>query len=246
MIGVPGSAYLGDALAADVDYAAASPDGDSVAFSRGGALYILRNGSSRLLAEKIDGPIAWSPDSSVVAAGGRLFQIASGSSTGLAVLDKSLSAIAASKDHAVAAAPGGVWLLNSDASRLLAAADDPAALAIHNNDLYFADRGRGDIWLLRDYVRGGDPVLVTRIDGAAGVDVAGDRILVTGANRVVALRSGTFDPLFEIELDFTASGLSRLSSSAWLLNAGQHGPLQVLSLDGNPGVYFVPRGGEGN
>jgi hypothetical protein len=246
MIGVPGSAYLGAALATDVEHATASPDGSSVAFVKGGALYLLRGGSPTLLSENASGATAWSADSTTIAAGGQLLRIADGSATRLAAMNGAVSVMAAANDHAVAAAPGGVWLLNSSGTRLLASAEDPVAVVIHNGDLYFADRGRGDVWLLRNYLQGGVPVLVAKIDGAAGVDIAGDRILIAAANRVIALRAGTFDQLFEFGLDFAASGLLRLNRSAWLLNAGQQGPLQVLSLDGVPGVYFVPRGGEAN
>jgi hypothetical protein len=244
MIGIAGSAYLGSVLANDVESAAASPDGNSVALLKGGALHILRNGSASLIAETAEAPLAWSPDSTTVATGSRLIRISDGSSVNLPALNGPAVALAAANDHAVAAAAGGVWLLNAGSARLLASAEEAAAVSIHGNELYFADRARGEVWLLRDYTNGGAPVLVAKIDGAAGVDVARDRILIAAGQKVIALRAATFEPLFELDVDFTASGLSRLNASTWLLNAGQQGPLQVLSLDGDPAVYFVPRGEE--
>lgn len=245
MIGIAGSSYLGGALADGVDAAAASPDGNAVAYIKDGSLHLLRNGASTTLSESAAGPLAWSSDSASVASAGVLFSI-DGSSVRLAGPAGDVNALAAAKNHAVAATGGGVWLLTSESARQIATADNAIALDIDGNDLYFADNARGEVWLLRDYANGGDPVLVAKIEGATGVDAEGNLILVVAGRKLLGLRKGGFEPVFELGLDFDATSLTRLNRSTWLLNAGQAGPLEVLSLDGDPAVYFVPRNGEAN
>jgi hypothetical protein len=245
MIGIAGSSYLGGAIASEVDAVVASPDGKAAAYLKGGSLYMLQNGSSVLLAQNVDGPLAWAADSGTIATAGVLFGT-DGSSTPLARSGGTINALAAAKHHAVAAAEGGVWLLTADSARQIASADKPVSVSIQGSNLYFADSARGEVWLLRDYVNGGEPVLVAKAEGAMGVDAEGSLVLISAGRKVIGLRSSSFNPVFELELDFDASSLTRLNRSTWLLNAGQTGPLQVLSLDGDPAVYFVPRSEEAN
>lgn len=246
MIGIAGSAYLGAALADDVEAAASSPDGNSVAYLKGGALYLLSSGASVRLAENVAGPLAWSEDSATVAIPGMLFHTADGSAVSLAAVSGRILAVAAAKTHEVTATDGGIWLVTAGSARQIATADEAVSLDISGNDLYFADKARGEVWVLRDYVNGGEPALVAKIEGASAVDAERNLILVCAGHKALGIRPGSFEPVFEIELDFNASSLARLNRSTWLLNAGQAGPLQVLSLDGDPAVYFVPRGEEAN
>jgi hypothetical protein len=246
MVGVAGSAYLAGAVAHDVDNAVASPDGTAVALVKEGSLHVLRNGAATALADNVAGAIAWSADSLTIATERALVSTSGGRTVRLAAWDGNARAIAAAADHAAAAAPGGIWLLTADSARRIAIADDPIAVDIAGSDLYFADRARGEVWMMRNYRNGGEPVLVAKLDGVVGVEAEGRVLIIAGGRKVLALRSGGFEPLFEIELDFEATSLARLNRSTWLLNAGREGTPQVLSTDGEPAVYFVPRNGEAN
>ena len=62
--------------------------------------------------------------------------------------------------------------------------------------------------------------------------------------KVFGVRTGSAEPVFEIELDFEPVSVERFGNAGWLLNAGKSGPLQVLVGGKDPAVYFVPRGQE--
>jgi hypothetical protein len=54
------------------------------------------------------------------------------------------------------------------------------------------------------------------------------------------MRLATGEIAGEIALDFTPSAVEPLSASAYLLNPGATGPLQVLDARAQAAVYFVP------
>jgi hypothetical protein len=146
-------------------------------------------------------------------------------------------------------AESGIYLLAAGSeAKLLARADEPVAVAIAGNDVFFADRSRNEVWTLRDYRQSAEPRLVANIDDPTGVAAADGAVVFASAaaRKVIALRTGSGDPLFEIALDFEPTGVYRFGTSGWLLNAGRPGPLQVLAAGPEPAVYFIPRGQERN
>jgi hypothetical protein len=236
MIGMPGAAYLGTPLFSDIDGARVSSDSRLVA---------IRRGSDVSLA-----PVTGTAASPLAVASGaevRLWDTA-GAPVALAAAPAAVLSVAAAQDHAVVGVEGGVYLLTSNEAKRVALADQPTAVAISGSDLYFADSARGEAWVLRNYREGGEPALAARLDGARGVAVNRQQLLIAGARSVMAVHVGSLEPAWTLDLDFETSSLETLGSAGWLLNAGKPGPLQVLSIeDGTPAVYFVPRGTqEGN
>jgi hypothetical protein len=236
MIGVPGAAYLGAAIVSDIDGARVSPD------SR---LVVIRRGSEVSLA-----PVATTAASALAVANGREVRLwnAEGTPVALAAAPGAVLTVAAANDHAVIGVEGGVYVLDATEARRIALADQPVAIAIAGPDVYFADSTRGEAWVLRNYRDGGEPALAARIDGARGVAVSPHHLLIAGARSVMAVQLTSLETAWTLDLEFEASGLETLGTAGWLLNAGQPGPLQVLSIEaGTPAVFFVPRGTqEGN
>jgi hypothetical protein len=249
MYGVPGSAYLGGAVAEDVTSAAAAPDGRSALYLKDGRL-ILQKDSSTILAEGLSGArIAWSADSSAAAvadASGavRIFKVDGSAARVIGDAPGAIADLLLDGDRVVVSAAGNVYVLEAGKpARVLTQTESPADLAIAGADLFYADRARGEVRVLRNYSSGGDPALVAKLDGVVGVGVAKNVIVMASASQKKALgmRNGSNEPLFDLELDFEPTGVDAFGEAAWLLNAGQSGPLQVLVADASPAVYFIPR-----
>jgi hypothetical protein len=260
-LGVPGSAWVAEALADGIDAAAFAPDGSVGLFAKDGGLHLMRRSAdgawtSNRVADGASAAalIVWSGDSSIAAVvenGAAALWRADGSvAARIAGIPGPVTAAAVAGDSLIAAvAAEGIYLLTGGSeAKLLARADNPVCVAVAANDVYFADRGRNEVWALRDYRQGGEPRLVANIEQPVGVAVANDVIVIAGASarKVIALRAGSGEPSFELPLDFEPTGVERFGSAGWLLNAGQPGPLQVLASGPEPAVYFIPRGQERN
>ena len=253
VLGVPGAAYLGNEILAGVDAALTSPNGRLIAALRHGTLSLLRREgdvwTASVLAEGLPASarILWSADSQTLAAVEDTAQIwdLSGKLVSTWPVPGSLAAAVVAGTNVVFAVKGGVFLASSEGTRLLAQADDPSALAIAGEDLYFSDRSRGEVWLLRGYLAAAQPALAAKVEDpvALAVDINRRLLLVAGAatRKLGAFRLGGFEPAFELALEFEPSSLDTFGQSGWLLNAGRRGPLQVLAIEDAPAVYFIPR-----
>lgn len=255
VLGVPGAAYAGGSVIENVDAAGLSPDGALLAVLRGRTLLLLRenNGewTSTVLSNDIDGPmaLAWSTDSrelSVATASGALRTWKTdGAELAARALPEGASALAVSAAGAVALARGGVYTAGESSARLIAPADHAVAVALHGSEVYYCDAARGEVRVVSDMKAPGGATLAAKLDDpvGVGVDAARKLLLVASKTRVMGLRLGTWEPVFDIALDFEASKLEPFGKAGWLLNAGQDGPLHVLSLDDSPAVFFIPNEG---
>lgn len=257
VIGVPGSAYLGAQIAEGVDASAIAPSGAAGLCAAGGSLYLMRSAegadwSSVRIAEGLQGAvrIAWRPDSS--AAGvldeGGILRVwnADGTAAGSVAAGGAAAALAAGPAKFYAAMAGGIYALEAGAeAQMLARADDANAVAAAGADVLFTDRARGEAWRIRN----GELALIAKIDDPVGIGVSRGTIAIASASgrKAIGVRAESWEPLFDIALDFVPSGVDAFSDSAWLLNAGQTGPLQVLALENaTAAVYFIPAGQERN
>lgn len=263
ILGVLGAAYAGDALADGMDAAAFAPSGLAGLFVKDGGVYLMRQSAEgawntvRIGEGSATASIVWSGDSLTAA-------VIDGRSAGIYKLDGSLSATIAAIPGPVAAAAldgqcliaaivsdggSGVYLLQSGSeAKLLARADKPVSVAVSGTHVFFADRGRNEVWDLRNYREGGDPRLVAAVEDPVGVAAAADLVVFASASgrKVSGVRPGSAEPVFDLALDFEPAGVERFGNTGWLLNAGRSGPLQVLAGGDQPAVYFVPRGQERN
>jgi hypothetical protein len=247
MYGVPGSAYVGGPVVEDVASASIAPSGRAALYVKDGSLVLLRDDAAVIAQGLNAARIAWSADSSAAAvldaAGALRIWKTDGSASSLDA-PAGIAALATDGSRVVAAAPGAIYLLEAGKSaRTLAQTEGPAALVIAGADLFYADRARGEVRVLRNYANGGDPALIAKLEDVVGVGIARNIVVMASASqrKAIGLRDGSGEPLFDLALDFEPSGVDLFGDAAWLLNAGQSGPLQVLATDGEPAVYFIPR-----
>ncbi len=274
VVGVPGAAYLGDALVSGLDLAVVSPDGKLALAVLNGKLCAIR-GLDTLQIEwkELEGAlegverIAWSGDAGAAAvyspSSGRLQfwrDLAAQGTADLSGMSGRLAALAVDSSGRAAAAAfeaGGVWAISAGAEpRLLARMDHPAALALagQDRDLFIADRAANEILLLRNYAQGGGAALFAAapqgvLDPVAmAISPDGRSLVVASAEgrRLTAFNLVSAEVSGETVADFEPSRLERFSKSLFLLNHGGDGkdPLQVL--DGSLGlsIYFVPAAAE--
>ena len=249
MYGVPGSAYLGAAVAEEISTGAVAPNGRAALYLRDGSL-VLQKESAAVLAEGLaSAKIAWAADSSsfAVADGSdavRLWKLDGSAIRMIAHAPAAIADLVLDGDRVIASAASGIYALEAGKpARVLAQTEGAADLAVYGADLFYADRTRGEVRVLRNYAGGGEPALIAKLDGVVGVGVAKNVIVIASASqkKAIGLRNGSNEPVFDLELDFEPSSVDLFGDAAWLLNAGQSGPLQVLVADANPAVYFIPR-----
>jgi hypothetical protein len=258
MLGLPGAAYLGDAILGGLNAAAIAPDGSSALAVREGQLFLLTGlKSGEISAKAVENAIggadrfAWSADSSAVAvyasASGRAQVIkagAAGEPVDLSGLPGAVTALVLDgSGKLLAGVAGGIYL----DGRLLASAAYPAALSVAGRDLFFVDQERDQVWQVLDYA--GQPaaaVFAAGIAGPAGVQVYDGRVFVAGSKGLDVFDLASRALVAHIDLEFTPTQMASFGEKAlWLLNAptGDE-PLYVLSAAGAPAVYFVPAGRE--
>lgn len=260
VLGVPGSAWLGDPLAAGLDLAALAPDGKRAVAAKNGRLYLvsisgLEAAGWRDIGSAPEGlnRIVWSADSSAAAAvssphgtvqvfrGG---EMAASCSLPGAVIS---AAIDGSGNVAAGVEGEGLYLCRDGAVRLVSRNPRVSAIAIAGQDLYLTDRDLGQLMVIRGYKNEGDASVMAAVEDPVGLAVSGDgaRLAVaSGASRALTvfdLRTAAVAQT--VELEFTPTGADRFSSGEWwLLNPGAQGPLQLLELSRAVNVYFVPAG----
>ncbi len=265
ILGVPGSAHLGDAIASGLDVAAVSPNHKlAIGVRDGRGLFFTGiDGASPVEAELDAIPGAdrflWSSDSTVAA----LYSSKSGAvqtwrNGGLrkpGSISGNVLALAvdgAGRVYAGVEGDGVYVLVEGAAARLLSRSQRPSAIAIAKNDLFFADRSRGEILRIQNYPDAtGAVVFASGVPDPSGLALSQDESMVLVASAedktVTAYRLDSGATAFALFLDFEPSGLSRISDSIFRLNEDSEGtPLQVLSNTNSPGVYFVPAGTTGN
>lgn len=260
VLGVPGSAWLGDALASGLDAAAVAPNGKRALAARNGRLYLvsisgLETAEWREIGSAPEGlnRIVWSADSISVAAissaqgavqvfrGGEL-------SSSCALPGTVLSAAMDGSGTVAAGVEGeGLYLCRDGAVRLVSRNPKVSAVAIAGQDLYLTDRDLGQLMVIRGYKNEGDASVVAAVEDPVGLAVSRDgaRLAVaSGASRTLTVFDLVTAAVAQnVELEFTPTGADRFSGSGlWLLNPGAQGPLQLLELSRAVNVYFVPAG----
>jgi hypothetical protein len=272
IMGIPGAAYIGDAVAAGLDWAAIAPGGSSALARTGGEVYLITGLESNLSWSIVEGAlpdagrIAWSADATaaVIASSteGRI-QFIRAAAAGPAVdLPGRVSALAMgpSGDYAVvgveAEAGGGLYLVGTEGEpRLLAAVGQAAAIALAANerDLFVADATSRQVLEIANFRQEAARMVFadegSGISDPVGLALSRDGRLLLLANKsqrtLNAYVLATRSLWSQIELDFEPSFLEPLSrNSLFLLKAGGEAsePLLVLDASREPAVYFVPAG----
>ena len=249
VIGIPGAAYLGDAVIAGLDAAAISPDGKLVIAARGDRVSLIRGlGTASLVEEQLaEGDaqaMAFSADSAsaAVALSSGLLLYRSAELTRLDTPTGKLLALAVAGEQVLAGIEdAGVYLLRPGyAPRLLSPAARPVSLAISGKDAFFADPGRNRISVIRNFEDGGGAVdFAANTADAVGAGAAFLYAVDAQARllRVYSAQSGA--ELRVIGLDFEPTSVSPLGAELFMLNTPGVSPLQLLDVS-SQAVYFVP------
>ena len=267
IIGVPGSAYVGDAVLADLDLAAAAPNSRAILAIMGGALNVLRSSEDGSLSPStIEGGmgdadrVVWNRTSSAAVIGNsgtgplQLWRDQPGGVTALGSLAGRILALAVSDNgsHVVAAIENeGVFVLTAGTeARRIASLTRPNAIALSGEDLFIADGERQEILRVTSFADGGSPELFVGagqgLEDPVGLAISRDRSLLLVSSRasrsLAVLRSGTGEVVTQVPLDFEPSDIVPLTESLLWLNprADSGAPLQVAEGRLDPTVWFVP------
>ena len=255
VLGILGSAHLGDPLLSGVDAAAVSPDGRiALAVADGDLIRVdLSSGDrQRTPGAGAADRVLWNRISSAAlianASTGRLaLWEPAGGITELAAMPNAIAAAAVSDSGDLAVASGGgiYAVARAGNPRLIAPVEEFGGLALQAGDLFFVDRGSKTIYRVRDFASSASVEKIGAAPaGAAGLGLSRDGqtlFVASGESRSIhAIRVATGEAAGEIALDFAPSAVEPLSGSAFLLNPGESGPLQVLDVRSEPAVYFVP------
>lgn len=255
ILGVLGAAYLGEPVLSGIEAAAVSPNGRialAVANRELIRLDLASGEQTRLSGDASGDRIVWNRASSAALIAetttGRLSLWEQ--ENGLIALSYAPGAVVAAVvsdagDAAVASGAGIYAATRVGGPRLIAPVEDLGGLAVHAADLYFVDRGSRTVFRVRDFASSASVEKVGAAPaGATGLGLSrdGETIFVASSESrsVHALRVATGEAAGEIPLDFTPSAVEPLSGSAYLLNPGATGALQVLDTRAQPAVYFVP------
>ena len=262
MIGMPGAAYLGNAVAQGFDAASIAPDGNAALATREGQLFLLRGlGNAEPSLSRIENAIAgtdrfaWSSDSNSAV----VFASASGQlqvidnlnkvpSTAAAMeLGGNLNALIWNGTNAIAAISGsndsGVYLVSNRGAELLARMAKPTALAFAANrsDVFAADADRQEIWLIRNFAGGATPEpfagAANGVNSPVGLQLSSNgRLLLVanaGSRNLEAIDIATRATLANIELDFEPTRLEALGANG----------LALLNRNGqNEPLYVLDKG----
>ncbi|MBM3727908.1 MAG: hypothetical protein FJW40_21095 [Acidobacteria bacterium] len=261
ILGVPGAAYVGDALLAGVDGAWASTNSRSILVSRGGSLSVVSlDGSARLLDENAGaiGAVAWSRNSGAVAVAGdggvKAWRL---TETGAEPVAFELAAmgrvrflsVSESGDSLLAATETELYSIRSSGSRLAARAGRISGLALAGDTAYLADAARSEVLEIRDVFNTAQASLLAGeglgVLEPVGIALSANRRGLVVANRgdksLVAFTLATHERASRIELDFEPSRMDALNGTVFLLQDARRGEaLQVADLSSDPAVYFIP------
>ena len=254
IVGVPGAAYLGDALISNARAAAVSPDGRNLVVNVEGKTLMLTStaeGSwqSSVITEEFPNAslFAWDERSAAVA----IYEtghMAIAGTAGLQAVDapqgKVLAMVLADDGSIAAAVEGvGVMLLKSGtAPRLVSRNDGVVSLSRAGSDLFFADAVRGEVLKIANFANGGEAtIFASGLDGAAGVAAWRGRLIVSSraGRSVTAFSLSSGERMATVDVGFEPSSLARLNDGLWQLNAGAS-PAQLI--DENLQTWFVPAG----
>jgi hypothetical protein len=266
--GVLGASYLGEAVAADLEYASVAPNGKYAVAVRQDGVLLLRGLDQGIIAESaLEGAAAgvtravWSADSTAVALWGDAGRVqvwtdlASTPRLALAADAGEIAAVAVASEGRglVVAARSGAILVASEgaALRAILQLEQPTALALAGNRLFVADAARNEILSIGDYRKGGDAQMFANTAGGVedpvALAVSPDRSRLYAASRskrtLTAFQVGTAEVAGVVELDFEPTRLEQFSASCFSLTGGGDGaPIQVLDSARALAVYFVPAG----
>jgi hypothetical protein len=259
VLGVPGAAYAGAAILADVDALAVSPDGlRALAAQSDGLALVTRLATGDFEAARIENSsgadkLAWSGSGAAAVAyssGSRTVQVLlEGKIDRLVELSgiEGVSALAVDDtgDHVLIGAEAGLYLaVKGGDTRLVAALAKPVAIALRGADAFVVAAGVVEI---EDYAGKATVLTFASEPEAVGAQLSrdGKRLVVALANAVAIYDIVSRSAAARIDLDFTPTMLARFGSgSAYLLHAGKAGvePLYVVDASASPAVFFVPAG----
>jgi hypothetical protein len=261
IVGAPGAAYLGAAVAHGVDFAAVSPDGALAVAVQGGSLHLLHLGSNvaaatlEIEAGAVDG-IVWSRDSTAVAVHGSGTRVWKNLATAperidLAGVERArwtALAVEPGADAVLAAAEDGLYLLTAARARLVAPVPSPSAIALSADGdvVYVTSRARREVVAIRHWRGSAEIALVAGgIEDPVAVSLGGDgrSLLVAGgvSRSLVEVDLSGHTIRRQWELDFQPARIERLASGAFRLNdRAAAEPLQVLTSGTHSSVLFVP------
>ncbi len=220
IVGLPGAAYLGDAVAAGLDWAAVAPEGAVALAARDGRLWAVRGVGAEQTWVAVEGVVAtpdraaWNADGSLAVVYAReegrvqfLRNLADDPVAGPAVeLPGRISALALESASGCAVAgveaprDGGLYLVCPEAPvRQLAAMAEPAAIALAGGgrDLFVAERATGRILEIRDF-RDEAAVMVFAASPGEGWDPVGLAVSADQRRLFVADRAGQRVDAYEV------------------------------------------------
>ncbi|MBI3683068.1 MAG: hypothetical protein HY235_22065 [Acidobacteria bacterium] len=261
ILGVPGAAYFGEALAGNLDYAAVSPTGATALAVRDGAVRAItfQNGPRETpVAEGAAQSIAWSRtgEAAALLVSGRVLVwrpdqalahlgFADGEVTGLAVDRGGWNVYVAVRGE-----QGGIFRFHeTESPMLLARVADPGApaLSVDETTLIVADRASRQVLEIQPVRDGG---AATRFAGGEGNPVAaawsrdGRLVVVADADgkSILLYERSTRALLKRIECDSTPSLLEAIGDGgAFVMNMrGKRQALEVFSFLPEAAAYFVP------
>lgn len=264
MFGVPGSAWLGEPLAAGIDLAATAPNGKQALAIRGSRLFLLGHLDQGQPEWQEIGPVPESADRIVwntASTAAAVVSSAAGTVQLWRLLDRSpqadealslggnVTSLAVDVSGVIAAGVSGegLYLCRGADVRLVSRSPKISALAFFANDLYFADSVLGQIFFIRDYSLAGDATVFCALENPVGLAVSGDGArlaALSGSSKTLTLFDlKTFSAPQRLELEFTPTGAAQFSGdSLYILNSGAQGPVQLLDMSRGAAVYFVPAG----
>lgn len=254
VMGVPGAAYLGAAVANDLDNGSVSPDGRLAVAVSGGAASLLKIADASLapLGDGCEGALAWAADSSAFALacsdGVRLFKVSSGAAQRASLaefLGANALAVDASGSAVFAAGADGIYRVDAESAALLAPVANASSLALAGGTLYAVDRAAKQVVALDNLSGSASLRSVAGVEDpiAVGVSPDGTRLYVAeGEAKVLAVfNPATAEPLSRIALDFAPARVDSLGNSLFLLNARKETTDTVQVLDARQlAVYFIP------
>ena len=265
VMGVPGAAYLGAALASDLDNGSVSPNGRlAVTISAGAASLInVADGPPPLdntrfsFATGCEGAVAWNADSSAVALncaeGARLYRIAGGNVERLELAQFAAAkalAVDASGTAVFAASANGIYRIDADSARLLASVENSSSLALAGKTLYAIDRAGKQVVAIENLDASASLRMVVGAGQglenplAVGISADGAMLYVAEGGESKSLRvfnARTAEPVARLELDFDPGRVDALGNGLFLLNARKEAADTLHVLDARQlAVYFIP------
>ncbi|MGH9721896.1 MAG: hypothetical protein ACRD8O_16950 [Bryobacteraceae bacterium] len=265
MLGIPGSAHLGDPLAVQADAIGLSPEGSLALLAREGWLALLdtRRGTMVRLETALESPdrFAWNSAGDSVAvysSAARRAEIwrdmkttpRTGVTIDLAAAGGPVSALAFDGVRLLVGTSTGVYRAGERETRLLTPLASPVSLALNGKAAFAA--APTQIWQIEDYAGAATPMLFlderTGIGSIAGIRVAGGgkRLVVAGARSLDLFEIDTRNSLAHADLDFDATRLEGIGSArlaALNITSGRE-PLYIVDFEDGLGIYFVPAGRE--